>query len=153
EEVMRLPDAYRLPVVLCYLEGLTQEEAAHRLDWTPGSVKGRLERGRKELHARLARRGISLSGAFPVVSVSRSLSDAPVARPGRRGRPALESAAGGTRASPPAALAGRLVGGRLRGLVLLTATLAAGAGLALGLWPVKPPGGVQGRAEAPLPRA
>src|SRR5262249_21232784 len=61
EEIERLPEAYRLPVVLCCLEGLSQEEAAHRLGWTPGSVKGRLERGRVRLHARLARRGLPLS--------------------------------------------------------------------------------------------
>src|SRR5262249_43948666 len=47
EEVGRLPEVYRLPVVLCCLEGLSLEEAARRLGWTPGSVKGRLERGRK----------------------------------------------------------------------------------------------------------
>src|SRR5262249_731039 len=46
EEVQRLPEAYRLPVVLCCLHGATQEEAARQLGCTPGSVKGRLERGR-----------------------------------------------------------------------------------------------------------
>src|SRR5262249_49792553 len=50
QEVQRLPQAYRLPVVLCCLEGLSQEEAASRLGWTPGQVKGRLERGRQRLH-------------------------------------------------------------------------------------------------------
>src|SRR5262249_13970485 len=61
EEIGRLPEAYRLPVILCALEGCTQEEAARRLGWTLGSVKGRLERGRQRLHARLARRGLTLS--------------------------------------------------------------------------------------------
>src|SRR5262249_23252894 len=53
EEVQRLPEAYRLPVVLCCLHGATQEEAARQLGCTPGSVRGRLERGRARLHARL----------------------------------------------------------------------------------------------------
>src|SRR5262249_11822915 len=51
EEVQRLPEVYRLPVILCSLEGRSQEEAARLLGWSPGSLQGRLERGRKRLHA------------------------------------------------------------------------------------------------------
>jgi RNA polymerase sigma factor (sigma-70 family) len=71
-EVGRLPEVYRLPVLLCGLEGLSQEEAARRLGWTPGSLKGRLERGRARLHARLARRGLVLSAALAAAEVSRA---------------------------------------------------------------------------------
>jgi RNA polymerase sigma factor (sigma-70 family) len=71
EEVQRLPEVYRLPVLLCGLEGRTQEEAAAQLGWTPGSVRGRLERGRRQLHLRLARRGLSLSAALAAVELSR----------------------------------------------------------------------------------
>jgi RNA polymerase sigma factor (sigma-70 family) len=71
EEVGRLPEAYRLPVIFCCLEGLSQEEAARRLGWSPGSVKGRLERGRKRLHQLLARRGLSLAAALALAEVSR----------------------------------------------------------------------------------
>src|SRR5262245_1763048 len=64
EEIQRLPECYRAPLILCCLEGCTQEEAARRLGWTPGSVKGRLERGRAILHGRLVRRGVGLPAAL-----------------------------------------------------------------------------------------
>jgi len=59
EEVGRLPWKYRAPVALCYLEGLTHEEAARRLEWPVGSVKGRLARARALLGSRLGRRGVT----------------------------------------------------------------------------------------------
>jgi RNA polymerase sigma factor (sigma-70 family) len=61
EELDRLPDTYRLVLLLCDLGGRSREEAAAELGCSPGSVKGRLERGRKLLAARLARRGIAPS--------------------------------------------------------------------------------------------
>jgi RNA polymerase sigma factor (sigma-70 family) len=72
EEVQRLPVVYRLPVILCCLEGLSQEEAARQLGCTPGSVKGRLERGRKHLHRRLARRGLEVTAVLGLVEISRA---------------------------------------------------------------------------------
>ena len=48
-EVDRLPEKYRLPVILCYLEGKTNEEVAELLHWPVGSVKGRLSRARDTL--------------------------------------------------------------------------------------------------------
>src|SRR5262249_23527871 len=71
EEVQRLPQPYRLPVILCCLEGLSQEEAARQLGWTPGSLRGRLERGRRSLHQRLVRRGLELAPALGLVEIAR----------------------------------------------------------------------------------
>ena len=59
EEIGRLPDRYRTPVVLCYLEGLTHEEAARQLGWPIGTVGVRLMRARERLRARLTRRGMA----------------------------------------------------------------------------------------------
>jgi RNA polymerase sigma factor (sigma-70 family) len=63
-EVAALPVAYRLPLLLCYWQGLTQAEAARRLGWSPGAVKGRLERGRARLAERLTGRGFAPGAAL-----------------------------------------------------------------------------------------
>jgi len=61
EEIGHLPESYRTVVVLCYMEGLTQEEAARHLGWPLGTVKGRLSRARALLRTRLMRRGFGLT--------------------------------------------------------------------------------------------
>ncbi len=69
EEVARLPDRYRAPVVLCLLEGRTLREAAGILGWPEGSVSGRLTRARRILARQLERRGFAPAGhaAFALV--------------------------------------------------------------------------------------
>jgi RNA polymerase sigma factor (sigma-70 family) len=97
EELERLPEVYRLPVILCGLEGLSQEEAAVRLGWTSGSVKGRLERARARLHVRLKRRGLALTTALGAVEMARAATAAtpsPIAVAGQTARFALAFVAG-----------------------------------------------------------
>jgi RNA polymerase sigma factor (sigma-70 family) len=68
EEINRLPWKYRAPIVLCYLEGRTHEEAAQQLDWPLGTVKGRLARARSRLETRLTRRGLACGAALAALA-------------------------------------------------------------------------------------
>jgi RNA polymerase sigma factor (sigma-70 family) len=64
EELNRLPEKYRSPIILCCLEGRSRDEAARCLGWPLAAVKDRLEQGRERLRARLARRGVLLGTAL-----------------------------------------------------------------------------------------
>jgi len=63
EEIDRLPDRYRLPVVLCHLEGLTHAEAARRLRRGERTLRRHLAEALPRLRARLIRRGVALPAA------------------------------------------------------------------------------------------
>jgi RNA polymerase sigma factor (sigma-70 family) len=73
EELNRLPEKYRLPLIMCQLEGLSREDAAKRLNVSPDAVKGSLERGRNMLRVHLAQRGLDvepmLTGLLPPVAL------------------------------------------------------------------------------------
>ena len=64
DEVELLPEKYRLPVQICYIEGQTHDEAARRLDWPVGTVRTRLAWARDRLRARLTGRGLVLPAGF-----------------------------------------------------------------------------------------
>jgi RNA polymerase sigma factor (sigma-70 family) len=63
EEIARLPEKYRLAIVHCDLEGLTQVQAAGQLHWSERTLRHRLAEGRARLGRRLARRGLAPNGA------------------------------------------------------------------------------------------
>lgn len=61
DELSRLPEKYRIPIVLCYFEGKTQEQAAQQLGCPRTSLSSRLIKARALLHERLVKRGHVLS--------------------------------------------------------------------------------------------
>ncbi len=82
-ELAALPEKYRLPLVLCYLQELSYEEAARCAGCSTGALRGRLERGKQILRGRLARYGLPLAAPILVLgqppAVSATLCRATVA--------------------------------------------------------------------------
>src|SRR5580704_12853827 len=78
QELNGLPENYRLPILLCDLEGKAIKEAAQQLGWPQGTLAGRLARGRKLLARRLANRGVVLPAGSLAALVSQNLASAAV---------------------------------------------------------------------------
>src|SRR5262245_7285857 len=74
EELERLSERYKAPLVLCYLDGRTQDEAAASLGWSLGTLRRRLDQGRALLETRLRSRGVSLSAALGGVLAAGAVS-------------------------------------------------------------------------------
>ncbi len=140
-EIDRLPGAFRMPVVLCYFEGLTLDEAAHRLRWPVGTLRSRLARAREKLRRALTRRGVVLSTAAMAASLAPRSASASVSSLlcDSTTRAAIQfvarHAAGGALAAPAAAQAQEVLRTMLLHKIklaamslLVIATLAAGAG-------------------------
>jgi len=101
EELQRLPAKYQAPLVLCYLEGMTNEEAARQLGWPSGSMSYRLARGRELLRERLSRRNRSVPPALlsTLLTAAPVLSDLPSGLVQGTVRAALSHLAGKTAAT------------------------------------------------------
>jgi RNA polymerase sigma factor (sigma-70 family) len=78
EELQRLPETYRTPLVHCYLEGRTRDEAAGLLGWSLSTLQRRLEQGRERLRGRLARRGLALPAALLATGLAQGAAAAVV---------------------------------------------------------------------------
>jgi carboxyl-terminal processing protease len=141
EELHRLPDKYRAPLLLCYLEGRTTDQAARQLGWSQRTLERRLAQGRERLRARLTRQGLTLSGVLLSAALSAKAARAalPVGLAPATVRTATAPAAGTSPAV--AALVERTLNGmaftktRLAAAVLFLLTATAGAGLLFGKVP------------------
>jgi RNA polymerase sigma factor (sigma-70 family) len=74
DEVGRLPEALRDPLLLCYFDGLTRDEAAEKLGWSRRTLMRRLEQARERLRRRLERRGVGTVGLGLAVLPPRGLA-------------------------------------------------------------------------------
>jgi RNA polymerase sigma factor (sigma-70 family) len=133
EELGRLAQKYRVPLVLFYLEGKSTEEVARQLGCPKGTVQSRLARGRDQLRDRLVRRGVGLSvWTLAMVLVEKA---APAAVPAvvAEGtiKAAVLTAAGQAAAGAIPASVAALTKGVLRAMFLSKVKIVAAAVLAL----------------------
>ncbi|MBL8794491.1 MAG: sigma-70 family RNA polymerase sigma factor [Planctomycetia bacterium] len=133
EELQQLPRKYRVPLVLCYLEGKTNEATAKYLRCPPGTLKTRLARGRELLRARLERRGLALSAAGLAALLAPEALQAAVAPTLTEAtlEAATLCAAGQAVASAASAPVASLVDGAVRELFVAKLQAVAGAALLL----------------------
>lgn len=124
EELDKLPPRYREPLVLCYLEGLTRDEAAVRLRVPVATLKSQLERGRQKLAAALTARGCVLGiGLLATFATASARASAPRL---------LESILAAADGSPSASVAALAQGVVMNGLLIRTKlALLAAVGVAV----------------------
>jgi RNA polymerase sigma factor (sigma-70 family) len=119
EELARLPAKLRVPVVLCYLEGLTHAQAALQLRCGEATVRRRLAGARDRLRNRLVRRGFAPAAAALVLSINREAQAVPAAVVEATLRAAVRVAAGEAVAV--------VAGARLAGFTRAGATIMTGS--------------------------
>jgi RNA polymerase sigma factor (sigma-70 family) len=135
EEINRLPEKYRRPFVLCCLEGNTNEQAARQLGCPKGTILSRLARGRERLRARLARRGLALSGSLLATMLIARASEAaaPAALVSTTVKAAIPFAAGTAAASLVAARPAAWTEGVLKAMFMTKLEISAAVVLVLAL--------------------
>jgi RNA polymerase sigma factor (sigma-70 family) len=130
DELQRLPEKYRLPLLLCYLQSQTRDEAARQLGWSEIEVKGRLQRGRDLLRDRLLRRGVATTAALLPATLSQG---AIAAIPTALLTTTVQAAVGGAVAAPVAALVKGALQTMFWSKMKTRALLTLGAAMVLGL--------------------
>jgi RNA polymerase sigma factor (sigma-70 family) len=158
EELARLPDPLRAPILLCYFDGLTQDEAAARLGWNPRTVKARVARGRALLRSRLSHRGVELPAALAVPLLSAGAGAVPQRLPAALAAAAADFARGRPPGPdiPPAAVALAHAEGPAVSVLRLAVLLASAAGLSVAgalARPAAPPDPPAARPADPAPGA
>ncbi|HWG42285.1 MAG TPA: sigma-70 family RNA polymerase sigma factor [Gemmataceae bacterium] len=154
EELQRLPERLRSPLLLCYLSGLSRDEAAKQLGLSLGTLKRRLEEGRKTLRIRLERRGIASVGlALSVLT--------PEALQATVSKLLLDSSLRlifSTRAVVPATISVLVVssstamkGFAMKSILALVAATAVGVGIYAGMGQADPPKKAEGKKEQAKP--
>jgi RNA polymerase sigma factor (sigma-70 family) len=133
EELGRLAQKYRAPLVLYYLEGKTTEEVARQLACPRGTVLSRLARGRQRLRLRLLRRGLAPSGGLLVGLLAGKAAPAavPTAVADEAIKAAVSTAAGKAAAGAIPANVAALTKGVLRSMLLSKVKVVAAVVLAL----------------------
>jgi RNA polymerase sigma factor (sigma-70 family) len=122
-ELERLPGRYRAPLVLCYLEGMTQDQAAEHLGMPKGTLKGRLERARLLLRGRLVRLGLAPAVVLLADAYRPAGAALPPAVASTTARAAAAFAAG--RAAGVSAQVARLAEGVLKAMFVIKVRSAA----------------------------
>jgi RNA polymerase sigma factor (sigma-70 family) len=117
EELSRMPEKYSVPLLLCYLTGQTRDVTAEQLGWTLGALKMRLERGRRMIRSRLARRGLTFTVVLPALLLAQRApaNSVSVVPPARVTNP-LQSAAEKLPTPPGSNVGPRTTGDRESGL-------------------------------------
>jgi RNA polymerase sigma factor (sigma-70 family) len=162
QELSRLPDKYRVALVLCDLEGKTRKEAARQLGVPEGTLAARLARGRRMLALRLARHGLAVSGGSLAMLLAHNSASAsvPGAVVGSTMRAASlfaagQAAAGGALSAKAVAVAeGVLTTMFMTRLKIATAVLLGVGllGIGWGLYPTRAAASPDGKPEvAPAP--
>jgi RNA polymerase sigma factor (sigma-70 family) len=112
-EISKLPEKHRLPLILCYLEGRSQEEAARQLGWSKSTLLRRLAEAREALGRRLQRKGFVVPAALAAILISESV--APAALSSRLVVSTATAAASGVAGPIASGLVSAKVTGRTKG--------------------------------------